>query len=470
MSNRMTMWVLTAALLATAPDGVDARQRALAIEPAVPPAPALEARAVAWPLPPELIRQDPADSLYRAAREALADRSYRRAIDLYAQIRSDYPRSAYVADSYYWQAQALHRIGARSDLDRAMALLATQAERHPDAVTGEDAEALRVRIQAQMARRGDAGAAQQIARLATSEGRGDGDPCEENDIRSAALSALLQMDPERARPILMELLEERGECTAELREQAVFLLAQNPDAETVRILVDLAQRNPDPDEDVREAAVFWLSQIPGEEALDALMRILESGAVDGDLRERAVYAVAQHDSPRVAEILLAYARGSDQPIEIREQAIFWLGQQHDAGSALRELWGSLDTAPELKEQVLLAVSQERTPDATAWLVARATDPREDEEIRKTALFWAGESGITVGELLGIYGSSTDAELREQAIFVISQSKTTEAVDALMNIAREEEDPELKEQAIFWLGQSRDPRVAEFLLELIRGGG
>ena len=98
------------------------------------------------------------------------------------------------------------------------------------------------------------------------------------------------------------------------------------------------------------------------------------------------------------------------------------------------------------------------------------DDREDVEIRKNALFWLGQTGgVGAVELQSLYDSIDDVEMKEQVIFVASQSNETEAVDFLMDVASNEDDAELKERAIFWLGQSNDPRVPEFLLELIRGG-
>ena len=91
------------------------------------------------------------------------------------------------------------------------------------------------------------------------------------------------------------------------------------------------------------------------------------------------------------------------------------------------------------------------------------------EVRKNALFWAGQTGgLTNAELKTLYGSLTDMEMKEQIIFVASQRNDAGAVDFLMDVARTETDGELKERAIFWLGQSKDPRVAQFLLSLIRG--
>jgi HEAT repeat protein len=418
--------------------------------------------------PEAWLPQDPADSLYRAARASLNASRFQEAAGRFAELRQRFPRSGYVGDAFYFQALALYRAGGPSRMEQALELLQQQAQTHPDAATAEDARALQVRVQSELARRGDASAAAEVARSASAD-------CDDEDqsVRATALSALLQMDAEQAVPILREVLRQRDGCSAELRKQAVFLLSQKMTDETVGVLVDLAQRNPDPDPEVRDAAIFWLSQTRSEAALDALLSILESDGVGEDVRERVVFAVAQHRSPRAAEVLRNFARNASAPVELRSNAIFWLGQQGgaDAGGFLRELYGSLQD-PELKDRVLFSVSQSRSPENRAWLLARARDTREDVEVRKKALFWAGQAGLGAQEALEVYRSSTDRAMKEQALFVLTQVREgrAEAVDALMEIARTEQDGELRQRAIFWLGQSKDPRAAELLLEIIRGGG
>lgn len=410
--------------------------------------------------------QDPADELYREARRALAREAYQDAARLFNELRTRHPRSAYAGDTYYFEALARYRDASSGNLDVARELLSEQARLFPGAATREDARTLAARINAAAARRGDVEATREVRRQAQQS-------CEEegNGVRSAALSALLNMDSERAIPILREVLAERGECSVELRRQAVFLIAQHMDDETVGVLLDLAHRNPDPDPEVREAAVFWLSQVDDPAALDALMEILESGEADEEVQEKALFAVGQVSSPEARQVLEGYARRADAPMELRESAIFWLGQRRGSLTFLQDLYGTL-TEPELREKVLFAVSQSGDASRVRWLLDRAADTSEELEVRENALFWAGQAGAPPSELVRVYRTAQDPELREQAIFVLSQARgdqATAAVDALMEIARTEEDAELKERAVFWLGQSRDPRVAEFLLELIRGG-
>jgi TolA-binding protein len=64
-------------------------QRAASSRPALL-AEAAEAASVAW------AQEDPADSLYRAAREALNRGRYGEAVNLFREIRNGYPESAYV--------------------------------------------------------------------------------------------------------------------------------------------------------------------------------------------------------------------------------------------------------------------------------------------------------------------------------------------------------------------------------------
>jgi HEAT repeat protein len=414
--------------------------------------------------PPEpWIQEDPASRLYQAAREALNRRRYEEAAETFAEIRDRYPRSGYVPDSYYWQAFALYRQGGRSNLRLATELLHAQGDEYPDAATGSDADALVVRIEAQLARRGDADAAEAIAREAAG-------PCdEEQEVRLAALSALLNMNADQAVPILQEVLQSRDECSVELRRRAVFLISQKMTDESVDILLDLAHRNPDPDPEVREQAVFWLHQVQTPEALDALESILIESE-DSELQERAIFAISQRSDARSVEILKNYAERSDVPRELRENAIFWISQNPRAGGAeyLIQLYPRLED-DELRERAIFGIAQTSSSEGRAFLLERVRDRSETVEVRKNALFWVGQmGGLEASDLQGLYESLDDVEMKEQVIFVASQMNDSEAVDFLMDVVRTEEDNELKEKALFWLGQSNDPRVAEFLLSLIRG--
>src|SRR5688572_6640765 len=147
---------------------------------------------------------DPADSLYRQAREALNKNDYVRAANLFRRIHAEFPRSTYAADAYYWEAFALYRRGGSDNLRRAQAALDTQRESFPRASTRGDADALRVRISGALASAGDPEEGARVMEGATAAAASC--PDEDDDERIAALNALLQMDSDRAVPILRKVL------------------------------------------------------------------------------------------------------------------------------------------------------------------------------------------------------------------------------------------------------------------------
>src|SRR5438128_9338598 len=136
----------------------------------VPQGPAAAVQVAAGPADPRppaaWLQGDPADSLYRAAREALDRRDFRRAAALFSQVPTRFPRSGYAADAYYWRAFSLYRVGGTPQLRSALAALDAQRDRYPEAATKGDARALARRIQGELARQGDPEAAAQVAAAA----------------------------------------------------------------------------------------------------------------------------------------------------------------------------------------------------------------------------------------------------------------------------------------------------------------
>ncbi len=164
----------------------------------------------------------------------------------------------------------------------------------------------------------------------------------------------------------------------------------------------------------------------------------------------------------------AFAERRDAPSELREKAIFWLGQNRSADNAqfLKDLYSKLEN-DDLKEKVIFSLSQMGGADNYRWLMDIALNQNENIEIRKKALFWAGQGhSVDVADLVRLYDSMKDREMREQLIFVYSQRREDAALDKLFDIGKNDPDRELRKKAIFWIGQSRSPRAAQYLQDLI----
>ncbi len=436
--------------------------------------------------------QDPADGLYRQAREALNRSEYARAVELFGQIRSRYPRSAHTPDSYYWEAFAQHRRGTTETLRLAQDLLAQQARRHPDAATRGEARTLEIRIESDLARRGDAAAAEALASRGSMivpptpptpptppvgatppvppvpPATGRATRCAgEDEEQVMVLNGLLNMDAERALPLLERVLARRDAESACLRRRAIFLVSQKR-GERAETMLLAAARN-DPDAEVREQAVFWLGQSGGPRAAALLDSILRT-STDSKIQVRAIFSLAQMNAASSGPVLRSYAGRSDLNREVRDQAIFWLGQSGNAenGQFLQELYRR-ERDDQVKERILFAVSQMPRRSNAAygqWLSGIAADASEPIKLRKNAIFWAGQSGAPLGELIQAYDRMPEVEMKEQVIFVLSQRRETEATDKMIAIARSDSNPKLRERAMFWLTQRNDPRVTQLMLEIL----
>ena len=410
--------------------------------------------------------RDPADSLYRLARRAMADGDYSRAAETFAQLVDRYPRSDYAGDALYYRAYCLLQLGGQRDLRDALDAIDQQARDYADAPTREDAKALRTRVESLQARRGNRDAAKQLQEKANQLGEERGCPKEDDDPRIYALQALLQMDAESALPILRQVLAKRDSCSENLRKQAVFIASQKRSDDATEILLNVARS--DPSRDVRADAIQWLGQARSSRAVTALDSIA-ANATDDDILDKAVFALSQTRDERSDAALRRIAADERKSTHARTQAIFWFGQTHrdaDDSRFLRELF-SRTRNEEIQGSIIQAMSQSHTPEAMRWLVDIARDKSVSIEARKNALFWAGQSGVDIRQFVDLYDDMRgQSEIQNQLIFVFSQRHDREAVDKLMDIAKSDPDRDLRKQAIFWLGQSHDPRVKQFILDLI----
>jgi hypothetical protein len=109
--------------------------------------------------------------------------------------------------------------------------------------------------------------------------------------------------------------------------------------------------------------------------------------------------------------------------------------------------------------------------AVIWreLLALARDPDAPKSSRKQGVFWlsqgAGDKAVEgLKEILD--DDDEDREVRESAVFALSQLPREQGVPILIRTARTHRDPKVRRQALFWLGQSDDPRALALFEEIL----
>ncbi len=124
--------------------------------------------------------------------------------------------------------------------------------------------------------------------------------------------------------VLLALI--KSDQDAEFLEQAIFAISQNEEHERAfNELIRLARK--DPRHDVREHALFWLAQEAGQKAAGTITDAIENDP-DTDVKKKAVFALSEMPREEGVPLLIDQARKNRNPV-VRKEAIFWLGQSED---------------------------------------------------------------------------------------------------------------------------------------------
>lgn len=406
---------------------------------------------------------DPADSLYRQAREMLNRGEWRRAASIFREIPAKYPNSACAPDALYWQAFALYRIGGSAELRDAIGVLDAQRGKYPGARTQSDASALATRIRGALAARGDAQAAAQISKTASDSTT----KCDQEElaVRIEALSSLSQADPDGAAPILQKVLARRDECSVQLRRNAVFLLvSKKRDAATIAQLTQVAKNDPSPE--VKAAAVEWMSRISGEEVVSTLEELAKSSD-DERVQRAAVRGLMMNPTPRARAAVRALVERNDTPERLRAEALgSFSGERATSEDVawLRSMYSKTNNA-RMQARIVDAVSRIGGSESDQWLLSLARNADEDSEVRGIALRRVSRS-LGISDLGKLYDQSADRTSREMLIRALSERAEPEATDKLIEIVKSGTDPQLRRSAIAALSRKKDPRTTRLLMEIV----
>ena len=413
--------------------------------------------------PPQAWAQsDPADSLYRLARQTLNRGEYRRAAQLFGDISQRFPNSAYAADARYWKAFALYRIGTANDLREALRALDSDNRRFHTVSLQTDAATLAARIRGALAQLGDVRARTTVETTAAQQG----EPCDKEDVavRVAALSSLSDMDRESTTPILKRILAKRDTCSTGLRRNALFMLGKRGDPEATGIIITAARN--DSDRHVRAEALRWLARMQSDQAVATLEEIARTPG-DESMQKAAVSALARSESPRARQSIRTLIERSDVSENLRAAALGSIGadESADGGAYIRAVYPRLES-PRLKSSALRAIARIGGPQNDQWLLNIVRNQSEPLDIRTMALSYAGRSAISIGDLVRMYDAAGDRPLRERLISLFARRTEPEATDKLLAIVKSGTDPEMRRLAISSLSRKNDPRTKQLLLEII----
>lgn len=193
-----------------------------------------------------------------AAKSAIYDEDYEKAIQILSWFISYFPKSRELESALFWIAHTYDRL-SRSKEDRKEAIrLKTNAFPYldrlssdfPESEWADDAEILRIDISLRLYQMGHKEHIEVIEKGLSIQDRS------KIDVKLAALIALLQMDQKRAIDLLSDFV--LNDPDPEVRKKVVLILGQSRVKEAHILLEKVAEK--DPESSVRKAATFWLGR------------------------------------------------------------------------------------------------------------------------------------------------------------------------------------------------------------------
>jgi hypothetical protein len=283
------------------------------------------------------------DNAYNSGQRALDQHHYPEALEDFNQVAAhDGPHADGAA---YWKAYTLIKLGRK---DEALAAIADLRKSHPQSRWLDDAKVLEI----------DAG------KPVTPESESD------EELKLIALNGLMQSDPDRALPLLENLL--KSNQSPRVKKRAVYVLAASDSPRAQQLLQQVAKGQSNPD--VQLAAIQYLGGRRNDPAKAQLLMDIYGTSNDPNIK-RAILNALAGDPNRVLQI----ARSEKNP-ELRVYAIRMLGGRGDAaaGDALVGMYPEGDQ--DVKGAILDALTSQRNAKAMVSLARAEKDPKLKQRI------------------------------------------------------------------------------------------
>jgi hypothetical protein len=346
---------------------------------------------------------------------------WQNAIDQFSEIKGSKADGA-----AYWKAYAQNKLGQRA---AALETIATLLRQYPRSSWINDAKALEIEIH---------GAAGQAA---TSVADGD------ENLKLIAINGLMNSDPERAIPLLQQLLT--GTQSMKVKERALFVLSQSSSERAQDLMAKIARGEIQPD--LQTKAIQNLGIAGKKKVLSDLYASSSSTEV-----KRAALKAMGIGGAR--DELLTAARSERDP-QLRREAINGLAIG-GGREQLRQLYKETTDSQTKRDLIHSAVV---TGDSE--FLVNSVQNESDFELKREAL---QTLGVTGGQnnapfLANIYTSDKDPRIRDAAINGLFVSG---AAHELVELTKKETDPEMKRRLVSRLSIMNNKEATDYLIQLL----
>jgi len=368
------------------------------------------------------------EALYDAGSDLLDDHHWRQAAETFDAVAKMH--GPHADGALYWHAYAYNKMGNRAD---ALAKLNELRKSYPKSKWVEDAKALEVEIRQSLGE-------------TVRPGRE-----EDDDVKLIALRGLMESDPDRALPILDEMIH--SSKSSKLKDRALFVVAQSNNKKARELLIRAAENGAD--RQVQERAIKYIALFGGDINRKVLADVYVSS---NDVTvKKGIIRSYMLCGDRVR--LLTIAK-SEPSVQLRGEAITQLGLL-GVRTELADLYTS-EQAIEIRKKILSAMFLGGNGEKLAE-IARSEN---NVELKRTAIRNLGLlGGSRTGNLLiGFYDSDGNPEIRKEvvnALFIQGNAA------ALVGLARREKNPELRRDIVQKLALMHSKEATDYLIETLK---
>jgi HEAT repeat protein len=432
-----------------------------------------------------------AQTPYDEGQRALRDQDWRVAAEQFKEaIKAD---KSTADASMYWRAYALYKAGQQKEAERQVATL---SRKYPDSRWVKEARVLQIEHD---------DSEPVIADVNDKNGM-------DEDLRLFALAQLMERDPDRALPLVLDLLKSTD--SESVRSDALFILGMSDDPRALEAIARIARDSNNPklqadaihmlgvsgnqpsidllaglyresaSKDVKEAVIraYMVADESGEmvEILTGLLKTEQNpelqidiirtlGLMDATDELRNIYPTLTSQETRVAVLEAHFLAGDTETLrqvletetnpELRVTAIRGIAMEDDEGSvALLE--SVYDNAASVEEKKAILESLVMMDDAQD-LAMKIVRTESDTGLRRDAIHVLGVMEATEA-MAELYASIGEKELRKQ---VLESMMVADDIEGLQKVLQTEDDEDLRAQAIQMLAVSDDDDAAEYLIAL-----
>ena len=315
--------------------------------------------------------------LYEQARNLIEQEQYAKALGQLDKLIAQFDGKS-IADStanrvdaaLYWKAYALTK---QRQLADAMTTLEAMQKKFAESRWLKDAMALKMEV------------------LQASGQAVSPDSQTDEDLKLLALRGLMQSDPDRAVPMIEQVLS--GSSSLKVKENALFVLSQSRSTRAHEILGTVAKGGTNPDLQLR--AIRYLGTMNGSDNGQILEDAYRASSDEGVKRAIIRSFMISGNRPRLAAI----AGDTSSSPAIRSEAIQQLGVMRGAGDELARLYAR-ESSPELKKRIIQGLFVGRDAARLVELARAEKDMEMKKEIvQKLSLMKSKEATDYLLELL-----------------------------------------------------------------------